>query len=248
MNGLGEEPQGRMNEDDTNMMEAQIAEITIRVAIVDDHGIVRQGLRALLSRPGIEVIGEADSGNAAIQLAKTASPDVMLLDIRMKDGDGLHSLPHIKQASPHTSVIVLTTYSNPSYLARAINGGAAGYLSKETNPDQIVRAVRAAALGEDLIDRSLLQAALAQAALMEDGGASGSLSGGDDIVDIETLSERELDVLRLMVQGLPNVSIADALSISIPTVKTHVQHILQKLHVSDRTQAALLAVRMQLVD
>ncbi|MBK9125803.1 MAG: response regulator transcription factor [Chloroflexi bacterium] len=228
-------------------MTQNVAEKAIRVAIVDDHGIVRQGLRALLNRPGIEVVGEADSGTAAIELAESITPDVMLLDIRMKDGDGLHSLPHIKQVSPQTSVIILTTYANPSYLARAISGGAAGYLSKETNPDQIVRAVRAAAVGEELIDRSLLQAALAQAAQSDEPHGGQKSATGEDLIDIEPLSERELDVLRLMVQGLANGAIADALGISLPTVKTHVQHILQKLHVSDRTQAALLAVRLNLV-
>lgn len=220
-------------------------EKTIRAAIVDDHGIVRQGLRALLTRPGIEVVGEAESGNAAIQLAETLHPDVMLLDIRMKDGDGLQSLPNIKAVSPQTSVIILTTYANPAYLARAISGGAAGYLSKETDPDQIVRAVRAAAAGDDLIDRTLLLAALSHAA-SDSAPTPTDLDGSD--VTIEPLSERESDVLRLMVQGFSNSVIAETLTISLPTVKTHVQHILQKLHVSDRTQAALLAMRLKLVE
>lgn len=229
------------------MMNSAAAEKPIRVAIVDDHGIVRQGLRTLLSRPGIEVVGEAESGNEAIRLVEAVSPDVMLLDIRMKDGDGLQSLPQIKQASPCTSVIILTTYANPAYLVRAINGGAAGYLSKETDPDQIVRAVRAASSGDDLIDRSLLQAALSQAF---DDAKSATADDPVNMPDvaIEPLSDRERDVLILMVQGLPNSAIAETLSISIPTVKTHVQHILQKLHVSDRTQAALLAVRLKLVN
>jgi DNA-binding NarL/FixJ family response regulator len=224
-------------------METVAVEKPIRVVIVDDHGIVRKGLRSLLSRPGMEVVGEGESGNEAVQLAQQLQPDVMLLDIRMKDGDGLHSLPNIKAQSPRTSVIILTTYANPAYLARAISGGASGYLSKETDPDQIVRAVRAATAGDDLIDRTLLQAALTHTL---ETSLPDPDTDGDDIV-IEPLSERECDVLRLMVQGFPNSAIAETLSISMPTVKTHVQHILQKLHVSDRTQAALLAIRLKLV-
>ncbi len=220
---------------------ADLPEDMIRVVIVDDHGIVRQGLRALLTRPGIEVVGEADGGVPAVELAKTLQPDVMLLDIRMKDGDGLQALPQIKAVSPRTSVIVLTTYANPGYLARAISGGAAGYLSKETDPEQIVRAVRAAASGDELIDRTLLESALVQA-------IDNSTPTPEPLeMPVEPLSERELDVLRLMVNGLSNLVIAETLNISVPTVKTHVQHILQKLHVSDRTQAALLAVRQRIV-
>ncbi|MEO8392752.1 MAG: response regulator transcription factor [Chloroflexota bacterium] len=214
----------------------------IRVVIVDDHGIVRQGLRALLARPGIEVVGEAENGALAVELAKRLQPDVILLDIRMKESDGLQALPLIKAASPCTSVIMLTTYANPGYLARAIGAGAAGYLSKETNPEQIVRAVRAAATGESLIDRALLESALAQA-------IDSSMPMPEPLeMPIEPLSERELEVLRLMVNGLSNLIIAETLNISIPTVKTHVQHILQKLHVSDRTQAALLAVRQRIFE
>lgn len=216
----------------------------ISIAIVDDHGIVRQGLRAMLHREGFNVVGEAESGQGAIELAQALKPDVMLLDIRMKDGDGLQSLPHIKAVSPQTRVIILTTYANPSYLARAISGGASGYLSKETDPNQIVRAVYAAAAGDELIDRSLLQAALAYAPVEVQPLDPAPVPD----VEIEPLSERERDVMRLMVQGFSNSAIADTLSISLPTVKTHVQHILQKLRVSDRTQAALLAMRLRLVE
>jgi DNA-binding NarL/FixJ family response regulator len=161
----------------------------------------------------------------------------------MKDSDGLQSLPQIKQASPGTSVIMLTTYANPGYLARAINSGASGYLSKETDPEQIVRAIHSAAAGDLTIDRSLLEAALSH--VQE---STGPLPPDQPDMPIEPLSDRENDVLALMVNGFNNSAIAESLSISVPTVKTHVQHILHKLHVSDRTQAALLAVRLGLVN
>ncbi len=214
---------------------------TIRVALIDDHAIVRQGLRALLTRPGIEVVAEGDGGNAAVEIARQLHPDVMLLDIRMKDLDGLQALPMIRAASPCTAVIILTTYANPGYLARAINNGAAGYLSKETDPEQIVRAVRAAASGDTLIDRALLEMALSHSV----DTSAPALEPTE--LEMEPLSEREVEVLRLIVNGMNNAAIAETLSISLPTVKTHVQHILHKMHVADRTQAALMAVRHGLV-
>jgi NarL family two-component system response regulator LiaR len=218
-------------------MTGSSEETSIRIVIADDHGIVREGLRALLTRPGIQVVGEADSGAKAVELAKTLRPDLMLLDIRMPDGDGLQALAQIKAVSPTTSVIMLTTYANPGYLARAISGGASGYLSKEVNPEQIVRAVRAAAAGDELIDRSLLQSALAQVVDYSPPTPEPTE------IPIESLSERELEVLRLIAAGMNNALIAETLNVSLATVKTHVRHILEKLHVSDRTQAALWAAR-----
>lgn len=218
-------------------MTGSSEETSIRIVIADDHGIVREGLRALLTRPGIQVIGEADSGAKAVELARMLQPDLMLLDIRMPDGDGLQALAQIKAVSPSTSVIILTTYANPGYLARAISGGASGYLSKEVNPEQIVRAVRAAAAGDELIDRSLLQSALAQAVDYSPPTPEPTE------IPIESLSERELEVLRLIAAGMNNAMIAETLNVSLATVKTHVRHILDKLHVSDRTQAALWAAR-----
>lgn len=213
-----------------------VSETTIRIAIVDDHGIVRQGLRMLLTRPGFEVIAEGDCGQDAIKIAAEQKPDVMLLDIRMKEGDGLRVLPDVIAASPDTRVIMLTTYTNPGYLARAINEGASGYLSKETEPEKILAAIRAAVNENHLFDQSLLTEAL-KAAVDPSPPQPEPKS-----MPVEALSDRETEVLQLIAAGMSNASIGRALNISLPTVKTHVQHILKKLNVADRTQAALWAV------
>lgn len=227
----------------------------IRVAIVDDHAIVRQGLRTLLTTMGMDVVGEADSGNTAVAIATKHQPDVMLLDIRMKDQDGITALPHIKSASPHTAVIMLTTYANPTYFSEAIRNGASGYLLKESDPEEIIQAIESAASRHYLFDPGLLNQAMGQPATSVNREAqpvtpdntSKIENPSDDLIDlVDPLSEREVDVLKLLAQGLTNAGIADALQVSITTVKTHVSHILRKLDVNDRTQAALMAARLNL--
>ncbi len=210
----------------------------IRVLIADDHGVVREGLRALLDREGFDVVGEAATGREAIALSADLQPDVVLLDIRMPDVNGLRALAQIKAANSRISVIMLTTYANPDYLARAVNAGAAGYLSKEIDPERIPIAVRAAARGEHLLDRELLRATLTTIERSTDLSAD-----EPETLPLTPLSEREKEVLRLVVYGLGNEAIAETLTISLPTVKTHIRHIFEKLGVSDRTQAAVWAVR-----
>lgn len=214
-----------------------VATKIIQVVIVDDHAIVRQGLRALLSQEDMDIVGEADCGPDAVDLVRRARPDVMLLDIRMKDGDGLQCLPQILAVSPDTKVIMLTTYANPGYLARAIRDGAVGYLSKDIDPELVVKAIRTVAAGEEIINRDLLRAALASSV------DNTKPSPEPTELPVGELSDREIDVLRLIAAGMSNAAIADSLCISVSTVKTHVRHILDKLNVSDRTGAALWAVR-----
>ena len=210
---------------------------SIRVCIADDHGVVRAGLRSLLIDSGFDVVGEADNGRAAIELAGKLRPNVFLLDIRMPDIDGLQALAAIKAACPEVSVIMLTTYANPEYLARAVALGATGYLSKEVDPQRIPQAVRAAATGETLFDQSLLQAVLKNVSIPTTVKLKSASSSIPDLTD------QEVVVLKLIVEGLNNDAIADTLTISRSTVQTHIRHIFQKLGVSDRTQAAVWAVR-----
>ncbi len=208
----------------------------ITVLIADDHAVVRAGLRGMLEREGMEVVGEATTGREVLQLTQGLIPQVVLLDIRMPDMDGLQTLVALKSACPETSVIILTSYANPGYLARAVLNGAAGFLSKEVEPDHILSAVRAAATGEHLLDPVLLRKTLALVAeetLMEE----------DSELPVVELSDAENRVLTLLAGGLDNKTIAEALHLSTNTVKTHVSKILKKLNVSDRTQAALWAVR-----
>jgi len=227
---------------------------SIRVAIVDDHAIVRQGLRTLLTTMGMDVVGEADSGISAVEIASQHQPNVMLLDIRMKNQDGISALPHIKAASPHTAVIMLTTYANPTYFSEAVRGGAAGYLLKDSEPDDIVHAIQSAATHSYLFDPQLLNQAMGQPTINIDGKSKQNpfemkedIPSVDEQLDlIDPLSDREIDVLKLLAQGLTNAGIAEDLQVSITTVKTHVSHILRKLDVNDRTQAALVAARLNL--
>ncbi len=214
----------------------------ITVVIADDHGIVREGLRAMLEREGFQVVAEAATGREAIEQAKTHKPQVMLLDIRMPDLDGLQALSAIKEAQPQTAVIMLTSHTYPAYLTRAVALGAAGFLSKDVDPSKIPASVRAAAEGNHLLDRDLLKMALA-AAVSDSSQPQTTGEPAAPAVPDNLLSDAELRVLRLIGQGLDNAAIAQSLSLSPNTIKTHVRHIFEKLQVSDRTQAALWAVR-----
>ena len=209
----------------------------IRVIIADDHGVVRAGLRGLLAAAGLNVVGEAGTGAEAVSLARSLHPDVVLLDVRMPEMDGLQALTAIKSELPEISVVMLTVYASTEYLSRAIAAGAAGYLLKDAEPDEIVRVVRAAAEGDRIIDASLLQSVLEHTPVAE----------GDALQQAD-LTQQELRVLKLIALGLNNDAIAETLVVSRNTVKTHVRHIFEKLGVSDRTQAAIWAVRNGLVE
>jgi RNA polymerase sigma factor (sigma-70 family) len=232
---------------------------TIRVAIVDDHAIVRQGLRNLLTDMAMDVVGEASSGDEAVALAAETQPDVMLLDIRMKDCDGLTALPEIKKASPSTQVIMLTTYSNPAYFKEAVSNGASGYLLKDSEPEEIVDAIRSAASRSHLFDPKLLNMVVGQSSANHTP-LNGELDDERPSTEPETskvetqshavidpISDREQDVLHLLAKGMSNAEIARELQVSVTTVKTHVTRILRKLDVNDRTQAVLVAIRNGLV-
>ena len=209
----------------------------IRVIIADDHGVVRAGLRGLLAAAGLDVVGEAGTGAEAVSLARKLHPDVVLLDVRMPVMDGLQALTAIKSELPEISVVMLTVYASTEYLSRAIAAGAAGYLLKDAEPDEIVRVVRAAAEGDRVIDASLLHSVLEHTPVAE-----------ADALQQADLTQQELRVLKLIALGLNNDAIAETLVVSRNTVKTHVRHIFEKLGVSDRTQAAIWAVRNGLVE
>ncbi len=212
----------------------------IRVLVADDHGVVREGLRTLLTQAGFEVVALAASGDEATRLTLEHRPQVVLLDIRMPDMDGLQVLERIRAAAPQVAVVVLTTYDNPTYLSRALALGAAGYLTKDADPQIIPLAVRAAAHGHVTVARAMLERAL------DDLRAAAPPRPRATTAAVDQLTEQEVRVLRLLAQGLTNHEIAERLHISLNTVKTHLKHIFAKLGVSDRTQAAVWAWRQGL--
>jgi DNA-binding NarL/FixJ family response regulator len=209
--------------------------MAIKILIADDHEVVRAGLRAFFEGSEIKVV-EASNGNAAYKLAIKSRPDMAILDIRMPDGDGLSCLARLKSDRPDLPVIMFSAHDNPTYLARAFALGAAGYLSKQAARKQVLDAIRAVADGKAIWSREDLRRITG--ALTEPAGAK----------DVEVnLTKREGEVLKQLALGLTNREIARSLHISYETVKEHVQHILKKLGVSDRTQAAVWAVRKKLV-
>lgn len=212
-------------------MSENSAEIT--VLLVDDHAIWRGGVKAMLDDTEFLVIGEASSGPEGAAKVRQLQPRLVLLDIRMAGGDGLDALGAIRAENSATSVVMLTTYDNPTYMARAVAGGAAGYMLKGVERDELLDALRKVAGGEMLLAAKDLTRILR--------GVSESAAGAKDL--IQPLSEREIEVLRLLSTGLSNKEIAPLLFISESTVKTHVEHIIHKLGVSDRVQAAVWAAR-----
>jgi DNA-binding NarL/FixJ family response regulator len=210
--------------------------MAIKVVIADDHEVVRAGLKSLIDGTDIKIVGEASSGTTAHKLALKHKPDLVLLDVRLPDGDGLNCLARIKLDQPDTPVVMFSAFDNPTYIARAVALGAAGYLSKSASRNEILAAIKAAAVGESIWSREELRRVT--------GALAAPRSGADGEVP---LTKREGEVLKQLALGLTNKEIAQSLGISYETVKEHVQHILRKIGVSDRTQAAVWAVRRNLV-
>ncbi|MGH3031673.1 MAG: response regulator [Gaiellaceae bacterium] len=209
----------------------------IRVLVVDDHMVVREGLRAFLElQEGIEVAGEAVDGEEAVEAAVHLRPDVILMDLVMPRLDGVAAMRSLRESVPDARVIVLTSFLDDDKLLPALRAGAAGYLLKNTEPQEVARAVRAAHAGEALLDP------VVAARLVETLAAAGAEE------PLDRLTPREREVLVHIGRGFPNKRIARELDLSEKTVKTHVGHVLAKLGVSDRTQAAVVAVRAGLVD
>jgi len=209
----------------------------ISVLIADDHPFVRHGLRTYLETlDDLEVVGEASDGAEAVELATRLLPDVVLMDLVMPELGGVEATRAIRAASPSTKVIVLTSFDDDEKVFPAIKAGAAGYLLKDVHPAELADAVRKASRGEALLAPSVA------ARLMQEVAGEGGRPAGND------LTERELEVLRLIARGQANKVIARELGVSEKTVKTHVSNILAKLHLADRTQAALYAVREGLAE
>jgi len=218
----------------------------IKVILVDDHPVVREGLRTMLSTaPDIEVVAEAGDGLEAIERTNEHCPQVVLMDLRMPNMDGLEATRRIKSQLPSTSVIVLTIYDNDAYVVDAVRAGAGGYLLKDASKDLLIHTIRAVNSGGMLIKTNLLREAI----LSLSDAVGDQLKGkSGDATALGDLTPRELDVLRLLIRGQTNKKIGEALFISEDTAKKHVQTIMLKLGVSDRTQAAVKAVRAGLVD
>jgi NarL family two-component system response regulator LiaR len=209
----------------------------IRVLVADDHAVVRQGLQTFLRlQDGIDVVGEAGDGEEAVRRVEELLPDVVLMDLVMPRLDGIEAIRRIRAISPSTRVLVLTSFTEDEQIFAAVKAGAAGYLLKDVKPQELGDAIRVVHGGEALLHPSVA------ARLMKE------ISTGQQRSAPDSLTEREMEVLRLLARGSSNKEIALELGVAEKTVKTHVSNILQKLHLADRTQAAMYAVRERIVD
>jgi DNA-binding NarL/FixJ family response regulator len=210
--------------------------MSVKLLVCDDHEVVRRGLASLLSGSDIKIVAEAKNGDEAVKLTKKHKPDVVLLDIRMPNTDGLEALERIRKDRPDQRVVVLSTYDNPTYVARAVALGASDYVLKGSSRNELVSAISAAANGQPPTKSGELRR------------VQGAMATREPSADEEVpLTQRELQVLRHIALGLSNKEIGRSLGISVETVKEHVQNILRKISVVDRTQAAVWAVRKGLV-
>jgi DNA-binding NarL/FixJ family response regulator len=213
----------------------------IRVLLADDQALVRAGFRLILDlAPGIEVVGEAGDGKEAVALAKQLEPDVVLMDVRMPDVDGIEATRRLRLAGLATRVLVLTTFDVDEYVYEAVRAGASGFLLKDAPREQLVAAVQTVARGEALLAPAITQRLIERFVARP--------SPADAAPALAELSSRELEVLRLLARGLSNAEIAEQLVVGEATVKTHVARVLRKLDLRDRVQAVVFAYECGLVE
>jgi DNA-binding NarL/FixJ family response regulator len=214
------------------------AEITLVIA--DDHPMVRAGLKSMLDGSRVRVVAEARDGADAVRQTLAHQPNIVLMDIRMPGIDGLAALEQLRAAKSAARVIMLTTYRSTTYLLRSLSAGAAGFVLKDISREELLAAIYAVAEGSSMVDRQFLQNVLRS---LEETPETRD----EPLENFEPLTAREMDILRLMVEGLSNQAIGEALGLSSGTVKGYAHTILQKLHTTDRTQAAVKAIRLGLV-
>ena len=211
----------------------------IGVLLVDDQAMIRAGLRMVLeSEPDLAVVAEASNGVEAVQVGKRERPDVVLMDVRMPEMDGIEATRRLLEAAPDTRVIVVTTFDIDDYVYGALRAGASGFLLKDAPPDDLINAIRVVAGGDALIAPSITKRLIAEFAERREDRP---------VLGLDDLTDRETEVLALIARGLSNAEIADELFVSETTVKTHVSHILTKLDLRDRVQAVVAAYEAGLV-
>ena len=221
----------------------QFSNSPARLLIADDHALAREGVRAMLaSETELEVIGEAHDGHEVLDLCRRLKPDLVLMDVRMPAMTGLEAAQEITMECPATKVLMLTTYEDLDYLFEAVKAGAAGYVIKDATKRELVDAVRRALGGQSSLDRELTMRLLQRLGREDEQGEAPSSGAAKSPEPVrESLTPRELEVLRLLAQGLTNRQISQELVVSAATIKVHIEHLIAKLGVSDRTQAAVRA-------